>query len=124
MLTYETLRNYSMNNPPMEMLGRAPDVQEKYDIFASTNQTRSSFISTIKEILQYKPYHFVPNNFPYHTVPNIYHWVCWYNQDKNPDKIIIELKKKYGISIVTYWKNYSHNMSIREINHIHIFIKN
>lgn len=124
MLTFDSLKTYSMANPPMEMLGRAPDVQEKYDTFAAQGQNRGSFISTMKETLQCKPFHFVPNDFPYHTTPNIHHWVCWYGQEVTPDEIVAEIKKRNDISIVTYWKNHSHNMSIQEINHIHIFIQN
>lgn len=123
MLTHEALKNYSMANPPLEMLGRAPEVQEKYDRFAEKRKNRGSFIDTMKATLDCKPFHFVPNDFPYHTLPNIHHWVCWYGQDVSPDEIIAELTKNKDISIITYWKNHSHNMSIQEINHIHVFIE-
>ena len=124
MLTRETLKNYSMANPPMEMLGRAPEVQEKYDTFAAKRHNRGSFIDTMKAALHCKPFHFVPNDFPYNTSPNIEHWICWYGKDVTPCEIIEKLQKKNGLSIVTYWKNHSHNMSIQEINHIHVFIEN
>ena len=124
MLTSEALRNYSMANPPMKMLGRAPEVQEKYDSFAAKRQNRGSFVDTMKVTLQCKPFHFVPNDFPYYTAPNIEHWVCWYGTDVTPDEIIRKIQEKNHITIVTYWKNHSHNMSIQEINHIHIFIQN
>ena len=41
-----------------------------------------------------------------------------------PEEIVHQIQEKNDISIVTYWKNHSHNMSIQEINHIHIFIQN
>lgn len=124
MLTREVLTSYSMSNPPMEMLGRAPEVERRYIDFAQQRQNRGNFISNMKHTLQCKPFHFVPNDFPYHTAPNIEHWVCWYGRDITPDEIVRQIQEKNDISIVTYWKNHSHNMSIHEVNHIHIFIEN
>ena len=124
MLTREVLTSYSMSNPPMEMLGRAPEVERRYINFVQQRQNRGNFISDMKTTLQCKPFHFVPNDFPYYTAPNIEHWVCWYGTNITPEEIVHQIQEKNDISIVTYWKNHSHNMSIQEINHIHIFIPN
>jgi len=123
MLTVEKLCKYSMENPPMEMLGRSPCVQEKYDSFMCIQDNRYNFIANMKEKLHgsIRRYHFAPNDFPYHTSPDIEHWVCWYGKYTDPLSIIAEIKEKNNV--ITFWKNYSANMSIQEINHIHVFIQ-
>ena len=121
MLTREILRKYTMENPPRVMLSRSLCVQEKYDAFICQPKNRSSFIANMREKLKCFRYHFVPNDFPYHTEPGIEHWVCWYGKHIEPESIIAEIKEKN--KVVTFWKNYSINMSIQEINHIHVFIQ-
>lgn len=110
-----------MENPPMTMLGRSPEIQEKYDNFMSKCENRCGFIDDMKCRLQQKEFHFTQNDFPYHTTSNIEHWVCWYGKESDPKKIVGQLSIKNNI--ITYWKNHSQNMSIQEINHIHVFIQ-
>ena len=105
------------------MLHRAPEVQKKYDTFICKSNNRTGFIDTMKCQLKKKDYHFVQNDFPYHTTSNIEHWVCWYRKETDPQAIVGELTEKKGIDIITFWKNHSQNMSIQEINHIHVFIQ-
>ena len=121
MLTRDILREYTMENPPKVMLPRSPCVQQKYDAFICQSKNRSCFISDMRENLKCHPYYFVPNDFPYHTSPGIEHWVCWYGKYIEPASIIAEIKEKNNV--ITFWKNYSTNMSIQEINHIHVFIQ-
>jgi hypothetical protein len=121
MLSAKQLRSYSMSYPPMEMLGRTPTIQKKYECHMSDEKKKNCFIESIKSILACNKYHFVPNDFPYNTSPGIEHWVCWYSNSTEPDKFIHEIKEKNNI--ISYWKNNSNNMSIQEINHIHIFIQ-
>lgn len=121
MLSTSELKQYTMKNPPQHMLGRSPEIERKYTEFASRREGRGNFIDSIKCTLRTKPYHFVPNDFPYHTTSNIEHWVCWYGKDITPAEIIRRLREKN--KIVTFWKNYSHNMSIKEVSHIHVFIE-
>ena len=120
MLTCQTLRKFSMEKPPEIMLGRAPDVQIAYEKFSKQKTNRGSFVETMKRNLEGTEYLFVKNDFPYHTVSGIEHWVCWYMDDKDPKKIINELKSK--VNIITCWKNLAQNRSIHEISHIHVFI--
>jgi hypothetical protein len=120
MLTTSSLSQYSMTSPPTKMLNRTPEVQSNYDSFMRTRQNSVSFIDTVKTTLQYKPFHFIPNDFPYHTSPGIEHKVCWYGTDTSVREILEELKKTN--TIITCWKNYSYNRSIKEVNHIHVFI--
>ena len=120
MLTCQALQQFSLEKPPAVMLGRSPEVQSKYDKFMKEKTNRGGFIEKMKENLKGKKFHFVINDFPYHTVKGIEHWVCWYSSEEDPSKIIDELKEKYDV--ITCWKNLSHNMSIQEINHIHVFI--
>lgn len=105
------------------MLHRAPEVQKRYDTFICQSNNRAGFIDTMKCQLKKKDYHFVQNDFPYHTTSNIEHWVCWYRKETDPQAIVCELSEKKGIDIITFWKNHSQNMSIQEINHIHVFIQ-
>lgn len=121
MLSRQELIQYTMENPPMTMLERSSEIQEKYDNFMRKGINRSGFIENMKCRLQQEEFHFVQNDFPYHTTPNIEHWVCWYGKDTDPKKIVGELKQKN--KIITYWKNHSQNMSIQEVNHIHVFIQ-
>lgn len=119
MLTCQTLKQFSMEKPPEIMLGRAPEVQIAYETF-SKKKGRGDFVTTMKKILEGKEFYFVKNDFPYHTVKGIEHWVCWYMDDKDPEKIIRELK--HTNDVITYWKNLPQNRSIQEISHIHVFI--
>ena len=119
MLTCQTLKQFSMEKPPEIMLGRAPEVQLAYETF-SKKRGRGDFVTTMKKILEGKEFYFVKNDFPYHTVKGIEHWVCWYMDDKDPEKIIRELK--HTNDVITYWKNLPQNRSIQEISHIHVFI--
>lgn len=119
MLTCQTLKQFSMEKPPEIMLGRAPEVQLAYETF-SKKKGRGDFVTTMKKILEGKEFYFVKNDFPYHTVKGIEHWVCWYMDDKDPEKIIRELK--HTNDVITYWKNLPQNRSIQEISHIHVFI--
>ena len=82
---------------------------------------RGDFISTMKKRIQEGTYYFTLNDFPYHTSDDIEHWVCWYGKNKEPKEIIEDIEKKNNV--ITYWKNHSNNMSIQEINHIHVFIQ-
>ena len=121
MLSFETLSKYSMECPPRIMLGRSMQVQSKYDTFMREDDNKCAFIEKIRIILNEKSFHFVKNDFPYHTVDGIEHWLCWYDNKTDINNIISLLKKKNNI--ITCWKNYSFNMSIQEINHIHVFIQ-
>ena len=121
MLSRTELCKYSIASPPTRMLGRSKEVQTKYDLFLEDCKNRVGFVEEMKCMLQKGVYHFVQNDFPYHTTSNIEHWVCWYGRDTDPKKIVGELKKSNDI--ITYWKNHSYNMSIQEINHIHVFIQ-
>lgn len=121
MLTIAHLKQFSMESPPSEMLGRAPAVQEKYDSFMCKRENRGDFIATMKERIDRGVYYFTQNDFPYNTTADIEHWVCWYDNANDPSKIICDIQKKNNV--ITYWKNHSANMSIQEINHIHVFIQ-
>ena len=121
MLSRHQLAQYTMDNPPMTMLGRSTEIQEKYDNFMSKGDNRSGFIDNMKCRLQKEEFHFVQNDFPYHTTSNIEHWVCWYGKETDPKKIVKDLSIKNNI--ITFWKNRSQNMSIQEVNHIHVFIQ-
>lgn len=121
MLSRHELTQYSMDNPPMTMLGRSPEIQEKYDNFMRKGKNRTGFIASMKCRLQQEEFYFVQNDFPYHTTSNIEHWVCWYGKDTDPQKIVAQIREKNDI--ITYWKNHSRNMSIQEVNHIHVFIQ-
>ena len=121
MLTKSQLIQFNMEHPPTCMLGRSPKVQSDYEKFMKKDCNRGDFVACMKERLEYKKFYFVLNDFPYHTVDGIEHWVCWYGKDSKPEDFIQEIKEKK--EIITYWKNYSQNMSIQEINHIHVFIQ-
>ena len=121
MLSRSDLQQYTMKNPPQHMLGRSLEVERKYEEFAAQTQCRGKFIDSIKCTLRDKPYHFVQNDFPYQTTTAIEHWVCWYGKDITPAEIIRRLREKN--KIVTFWKNDPHNMSIKEVSHIHVFIE-
>lgn len=121
MLNQTALRKYSMDCPPMSVLPRTPEVQAKYNTFIKKNNNRCEFITNMKAKLKKRPYYFTPNDFPYATEGGIEHWVCWYERETCPHEIIADLRRENHI--ITYWKNHSHNMSIQEINHIHIFIR-
>ena len=121
MLTLAALTQYTMDSPPMTALPRSPEVQAKYDAFIEKGNNRSEFVNSMKCRLKKKRYYFTRNDFPYHTDNHIEHWVCWYEKETCPDEIVKEIEGKNHI--ITYWKNHSQNMSIQEINHIHIFIQ-
>jgi hypothetical protein len=121
MLTLTALTKYTMESPPMTALPRSPEIQAKYDAFIEKGNNRSEFVNSMKCRLKNKRYYFTRNDFPYQTERHIEHWVCWYEKDTCPHEIVKEIEGKNHI--ITYWKNHSQNMSIQEINHIHIFIQ-
>ena len=121
MLTHSALTKYTMCSPPMTALPRSPEIQAKYDAFIEKGNNRSEFVNSMRRRLKNNRYYFTPNDFPYQTECQIEHWVCWYGKQTCPHEIAKEIGGKNHI--ITYWKNHSQNMSIQEINHIHIFIQ-
>lgn len=143
-ITEEFLKNYSIENPPLISLYRDYHIQENYDSFRSSDKF-FIFIDNIKELLEEKVSVLQLNDFPYYTTDNIKHYILWINNKKYSnklDKIFIknEINKYFDTNIdatntqnaqnikkreniITYWVNTSHNSSIKDILHTHIFTK-
>lgn len=118
MLSTKELCCFTRVNPPGTIVLRDSHIQENYDKFCRDKENGNRFIQRVKDNLETADYYYTENDFPYFVESHIKHMICWYKKG-TVDSIIHKLGKK---NIVTYWENLSHNKSVKEINHIHIFI--
>mgnify|MGYP005627667301 FL=1 len=118
MLSTKELCCFSAENPPGTVVLRETHIQENYDEFCKDKENGKRFIQRVKDNLENNDYYYVENDFPYYVESHIKHMVCWYKKG-TVYSIINKLEKK---NIITYWENLTHNKSVKDINHIHIFI--
>lgn len=112
------LKKFNYKNPPKFRLKRNKKVQEKYNKCLKDG-TNKFFLDNLKQKLENENIIFLPNYFPYETINNIKHYCIWY---KNPFDIN-DFIKQNNLNVVTYFENISKFKSIKDISHIHIFIK-
>ena len=121
MLSATELKKFHFN-PPRFGLKRDPNVQEDYDENMKEKKNLSSFLDNVNRNLDSNCYYLCDNDYPYWTEKNIKHLVCWYRGPSEKQKEIYdELNTKFDI--ISCWKNLSVNCSIKQIHHLHIFIR-
>jgi len=121
MLSVSELKKFHFN-PPRDGLKRDYKVQGAYDEYIKDKKNLSSFLDNVNRKLDYDCYYLCVNDYPYWTEKKIKHLICWYRGPlKKTKEIYDELKTK--IDIISCWKNLSVNCSIKQVHHLHIFIR-
>ena len=130
MISWQELSKYNNDNPPTSNLGRTNDVENQYTIF------KTSFVKKKISISDYiytkyfsgtnKRYIIVPNHFPYKLEQNITHNLLWINPKItfNKSEIIGIINRNFDTNNIIYFENITEYKSVKEIRHIHIFVKN
>ena len=114
----QTLKQYSIDNPPNFNLGRKPEVQKVYDEFRLKRENRDKFLELVKDKLSTERFYLHLNDYPYDVEEPIQHWLLWWNK---PLDINALTNLFFGEKLVCFWVNLSENNSIPEINHAHVF---
>lgn len=112
------LLQFSMLNPPKQALGRTKEVEEKYDKCIK-NGSNIFFLDTLKKMLKYNSPLLLENMFPYDTKDNIKHYCIWYSEPFDVERFL----KDNNLKAITYFENDISLKSIKDISHIHVFVK-
>ena len=131
MLSWDIVKDFTVQSPPTYALGRLPEVEERYTRHRN-HINESDFYSSIadyiiKDVIGDNEYVFVENEFPYKVEEGIKHYLLWISKKahgkydtetliKNRDEI--KTCKEF-----TYYRNFKNNASIFEIEHYHVFAK-
>ena len=107
-------------NPPTYSLIRHPDIQAKYEL----DKSEVGFIDKLfNSLFKYnQDYVIVPNDYPYYFIDDTKHYVYWSKKPINYSKLEENIEKLFNDYI--YFENSQGNRSIRDIHHVHIFVKN
>ena len=111
-------------SPPVCSLGRKPEVQELYNTHLAKHKSAAGISAHIKNTILTpgKKWVLVPNTFPYDVASNIQHMLLWTSCDTaefDPDTII----SSCGHTEYTYFENNPSNRSVKDIRHLHVFVK-
>jgi len=112
------LKQFSMSNPPKKPLGRTKEVEEKYDKCIE-NGSNKIFLYNLKQRLKLGKPIILPNLFPYHTKNYIKHYCIWYSEPFDVEQFL----KDHNLRAITYFENDINLKSIKDISHIHVFVK-
>ena len=131
MLSWNDVKDFTVESPPTYALGRLPEVEERYTRHRD-HINESSFYTSIadyilKDVIGDNEYVFVENEFPYKVEKGIKHYLLWISK-KAHGKYDIETLIKNREEIITckeftYYRNFKNNASIFEIEHYHVFAK-
>jgi len=106
-------------NPPNIRLYREETIQHKYD---KNRQSSDYSIGLFNRIFDSNQETVLTiNEYPYHFIDNTQHYIYWTQGTIDYNKLEEELKdlgKEY-----IYFENLKGNKSIKNINHVHVFIK-
>jgi hypothetical protein len=106
-------------------LGRTPDVEDNYAAFKSIIVDVRTFI--YEKLIRSKCPVILQNNFPYDLDDDIEHYCLWWLKDppqtfycREVETIITE---RFPGQTAIYFENRPEDRSIREIRHLHIFVR-
>lgn len=120
-MNWNTISQYHCN-PPLQGLYRTDETQAAYDAAMAKFLRDGVAISEHIEQTMFPKgqiWALVPNDYPYNCEKGIRHCLLWFRQDICPDTILSGL----GHSTYTYFENIPANRSIKDLRHMHVFIK-
>ena len=130
MISWDTLKQFSVVNPPNERLYRTEETEKKYT--RHRENVKENYGSVAKYLIHKmfskeacdKRMVFIENTFPYNTEPNIKHMLVWINPtySENAKEVNSFIKENTSNPFI-YFKNNKQNKTILEIEHYHVFIK-
>ena len=112
------LLQFSILNPPKHVLGRTKQVEERYN-GSIKNGSHKFFLDYLKQRLKTESPMLLENMFPYNTKDNIKHYCIWYAEPFDIEQFL----KDYNLTTITYFENDIRLKSIKDISHIHVFVK-
>ena len=131
MLSWNVVKDFTVESPPTYALGRLPEVEERYTRHRD-HINESSFYTSIadyisKDVIGDNAYVFVENEFPYKVEEGIKHYLLWISKNahgKYDTGTLIKNRAEIKIcKEFTYYRNFKNNASIFEIEHYHVFAK-
>lgn len=131
MLSWNVVKDFTVESPPTYALGRLPEVEERYTRHRD-HINESSFYTSIadyiaKDVIGDNDYVFVENEFPYKVEEGIKHYLLWISKKAHgkydPETLIKNREEIIICKEFTYYRNFKNNASIFEIEHYHVFAK-
>lgn len=131
MLSWNVVKDFTVESPPTYALGRLPEVEERYTRHRD-HINESSFYTSIadyiaKDVIGDNDYVFVENEFPYKVEEGIKHYLLWISKKAHgkydPETLIKNREEIITCKEFTYYRNFKNNASIFEIEHYHVFAK-
>jgi len=131
MLSWNVVKDFTVESPPTYALGRLPEVEERYTRHRD-HINESSFYTSIadyisKDVIGDNEFVFVENEFPYKIEEGIKHYLLWISKNAHgkydPETLIKNRAEIKTCKEFTYYRNFKNNASIFEIEHYHIFAK-
>ena len=122
-MEWDELLRYHQS-PPVCSLGRKPEVQALYDAHRAKHKSATGISEHIRKTILTpgKAWALVPNTFPYNVASNIEHMLLWTSGTtpcSDPDAIL----RSCGLTEYTYFENSPCNRSVKDIRHLHVFVK-
>lgn len=131
-LCFNDISIYNWDNPPNKSITRRPDIEFYYkhhlSLLNNNNTVKNHIINKLfKNDNEYK---LVINEFPY-WVNDATHWLCWFNPNHESyqtlnvrEKTEQIIKDNFPNKKVVMYENSDSNKTVKDIRHVHIFIKN
>ena len=120
-MNWTTICQYH-RTPPIQPLSRTDEIQSAYDLamakFAKDGVAISDHI--VQTVFpKGKLWTLVPNEYPYNCAKGIRHCILWFRGEICPDSVLSDL----GHSTYIYFENTPGNRSVKDLRHMHVFIK-
>jgi hypothetical protein len=111
-------------SPPKCSFGRKHEVQALYDTHLVKHKSSAGISQHIRNtVLPHgTDWALVPNTFPYDVASNIEHMLLWTSDSttcSTPDAIL----RSCGLKEYIYFENNPCNRSVKDIHHLHVFVK-
>lgn len=116
--TWDVLKDKISNGDP---LGRTDEMERKYE--EQTDEERDAFIADIRRQIDKHRIVILKNRFPYRVERGIEHYVIWSKTPHDPYLVAHESWLNTGTNKYLAMRNDAVHMSIPEIYHTHLFVR-
>ena len=130
MISWETLKQFSVVNPPNVRLYRDEGIEKKYTLHRERIKENYESVAEylIKKMFSDEACDtrmvFIDNTFPYNTDSNIKHMLVWINPKYSENiKEVYSFINENTSNPFIYFKNQTQFKTILEVEHYHVFIK-